>query len=187
MPSQASARPTPFETLYETHFAFVWRNLRRVGVSEAHLDDATQDVFIIVHRRLGEFAERSSVRAWLFGILVRVASDHRRTLRRKSPHTTQDVPDFAALEPVVRDESPGPDEKLLQREAVALLHRLLEELDDARRAVFVLVELEQLSMPEAVEALGINLNTGYARLRAARRIFEKALARTRAHDIRRLG
>jgi hypothetical protein len=70
-------------TLYERHFGFVWRNLRRLGVPEAVAEDAAQDVFLVVHRRQGSYDARwSRVETWLFGIVLRVARNHRRRLRR---------------------------------------------------------------------------------------------------------
>ena len=65
-----------------------------------------------------------------------------------------------------------------------MLERLLDTLDDDKRAILVLVDVEQMSVPEAAEALGINLNTAYWRLRAARKRLDKALARVKATEIR---
>ena len=75
----------------------------------------------------------------------------------------------------------GPVEAFERREASALLHRLLDELDDDKRAMLVCVELEQLTVPEAAESLGLNLNTAYGRLRAARAAFNDAVARMQKH------
>jgi RNA polymerase sigma-70 factor (ECF subfamily) len=176
--------PLDFEALYDAHVVFVFRNVRRLGVPDAHVDDAVQEVFLVVHRRLAEFEGRSSVRTWLFGILARVAADHRRSLRRKSPHLRSPggvvEPDSIAVE---RD---GPHDVATRAEGVRLLHALLGELDDDKRAVLILAELEQMSSPEIAESLGVNLNTVYARLRAARREFEQAAQRERARDTWRL-
>ncbi len=114
-PSHGSALPTPpevdgpavaldFETLYEAHFDFVWRSVRRLGVSEGAIDDVVQETFLIVHRRLAEFEGRSSVNTWLFGILRRVVHDHRRHLRRKSPHSV--FPE-APTDPESLSDAPG--------------------------------------------------------------------------------
>src|SRR5512146_2914504 len=94
-----------FEEVYEEHFAFVWRNLRRLGVTEAGLRDAAQDVFVVVHRRMHEFAGRGSVQAWLYSILRRVAADHRRRARRK------DILDAEPLDTVVDSGEPGPESR----------------------------------------------------------------------------
>ena len=173
-----------FEALYDDHFDFVFRNVRRLGVPDAHVDDAVQEVFLVVHRRLAEFEGRSSVKTWVFGILARVAADHRRSLRRKSPHLRS--PGGAIEADTIIDERDGPHEILTRAEGVRLLHDLLDELDDEKRAVLVLAELEQMTAPEIAESLALNLNTVYARLRAARREFEQAAQRERARDTWRL-
>ena len=177
-----ASRPTfasvaSFDDVYREHFAFVWRSAKRLGVREAGLDDAVQEVFVIVHRRLGDFEGRSSLRTWIFGITLRVARDHRQSAARRT---------HEPLDPeTLRATAPNPGESMEKAEAVALLHALLDELDDERREIFVMAELEQITMPEIAAALGLNVNTAYARLRAARHAFEAALARYRAREARR--
>lgn len=160
-----------FESVYRQHFASVWRVLRRLGVPEAQLDDAAQDAFVVVHRRLPESDCGSAPRSWLYAIAVRVASEYRRRNRRRP---TEALPD------VLLDPGPSPAQQSELNEAVQLLHALLNELDEAKRTVFVLAELEQLTVPEIAEVLGVNHNTVYSRLRAARKRFEAALTRHRA-------
>jgi RNA polymerase sigma-70 factor (ECF subfamily) len=176
-------RPVPLrlelDDIYRDHFAFVWRSAKRLGVYDAALDDVVQEVFVIVHRRLAEFEGRSSLRTWLFGITLRVARDHRRSTARKNPEGTVD-PD------TLRATSPTPSESMEKTEAVRLLYAILDEMDDERREVFVMAELEQMPMPEIADALAINVNTAHARLRAARLSFEAALERHRARDEWRL-
>lgn len=162
-----------FSRIYDEHFAFVWRTARRLGVPDASLDDAVQEVFLVVHRQLAGFEGRASIKSWLFQIARRICADHRRALRRRGPHESLSEATFSA-------PADGPLDRLAQAEATALLHRLLESLDESKREVFVLVELEQMSIPEAAEALGIGLNTAYSRLRLARRDFERALSRARS-------
>jgi RNA polymerase sigma-70 factor (ECF subfamily) len=163
-----------FEAVYEAHFPFVARLLRRLGVPEAALDDALQDTFVVVHRRLPEFEGRATLKTWLSRIAVNIASDHRRLRRRKGGGEPLDegVP------------APGPDALALveQSQAVAQLYRLLGELDEPQRTVFVLAELEELSAPEISEAIGVKLNTVYSRLRTARQRFEAALARDKGGE-----
>ena len=161
-----------FDALYDAHFDLVWRSLRRLGVPDSALDDALQDVFVVVHRQLTGFQGRSSPRTWLAGIAVRVAADHRRRLRRKGG--------WEELSPAVVDPGPGPQEQAARAEGIQLLDRLLRQLEDFKREVFVMVELEQMTAPEVAEALGLNLNTVYSRLRLARADFERALAAYRA-------
>ena len=148
--------------------------LRRMGGVDSSLDDAVQDVFLVVHRRFSEFERRSATKTWVAGICVRVAADYRRRLRRKG-----------GLEPLalgVADARPDPHRAAVQLEAVHTLYQLLQELDDDRREVFVLSELEQMTAPEISAALGVNVNTVYSRMRAARMAFDEALARQRSRE-----
>ena len=80
-------------TLFEQHFDFVWRALRRLGVPESDVDDVLQEVFVIVHRKLPEFEARSRVTTWLYGICFRTASDHLRKVRRHREELNDSVPD----------------------------------------------------------------------------------------------
>jgi RNA polymerase sigma-70 factor (ECF subfamily) len=141
----------------------VWRTLRRFGVDASLLDDAAQDVFIVALRRQHEFRRQSSYRTWLFGIAVNVARDYRRKNRRA-----------VAISQSLVDEppaGPSPLDHVTREEALQFLERFLSQLDDARRTVFIMAELEQLPVPEIARALGANLNTVYSRLRSARQAF----------------
>lgn len=168
---QQAADSRLFQTLYRDHFDFIFRNLCRLGVPRAQAEDALQDVYIVVLRRLADFQPGTSERAWLFAIAVRVASDYRRSQRRKGtdPWPEADLPASRAEDPF---------EGAARGEAVARLHACLGQLDDDKRAVFVMTELEQMSAPEIAAALQLNLNTVYTRLRAARQAFARAAAQT---------
>ncbi len=176
---RGSASQLDFESVYRDHFSFVWRSVKRLGVGEAFLDDVVQDVFVVVHRRLADFEGRSTIKTWLFGIALRVARDHRRSILRKAPREIVDPDSLWAT-------SPGPAEATEKAQAVRLLHSILDELDDERREIFVMAELEQIPMPDVADTLGLNVNTAHARLRAARQTFEAAIARHRARDEWRL-
>ena len=90
--ARPEAMPAPtFERVYDECFAMVWRGLHRLGVPDALVDDATQDVFLKVHCHLHEFEGRSSVRSWVFGIAVNVAREHRRRARR-GPEVVPQLP-----------------------------------------------------------------------------------------------
>ncbi|HVZ32652.1 MAG TPA: sigma-70 family RNA polymerase sigma factor [Polyangiaceae bacterium] len=158
-----------FDAFYRAHAAFVWRSLRRLCVPEAALDDALQEVFIVVHRRFHELRPGPTERAWLFVIAQRVASSHRRWLRRKG--------NLVPLDEQVVGTSPSPLEGAMRRQASALVQEFLEQLDEPRRAAFVLSELEQMTGAEAHVALGVNQNTLYYRLASARRAFVAFLER----------
>ncbi len=162
-----------FDEVYEAHFDFVWRSARRLGVPAASVDDAVQDVFVVVHRRGDTFEGRSSVRTWLFGIVAHVARAHR---RRRVLDSAAD-PD-ALIDPAAR----SPQAQAEAAEAMRTLYEVLDTLDDDRREVLVLVDLEEMTAPEAADALGLKLNTVYSRLRAARRDFDSEVARRAARD-----
>ncbi len=173
--------------LYERHFGLVWRSLRRLGVPEAVAEDAAQDVFLVVHRRQSSYDARwSRVETWLFGIVLRVAKDHRRRLRRWRFRfdETSDATELAERRTAGGD---SPDEAMVRREAVAELESALDALDDRKRAVLVMVDIEGFTVPEAAEALGVNVNTAYWRLRVGRTDFERALTRRRATPTARGG
>ena len=134
-------------SLYESHFNFAWRNLARLGVPEVLLEDATQDVFLTLHRRFSTYdSSRSSIETWLFGIVLRVARGHRRTLRRRLLRL---VPWFETASEVVAAPADDPLESTAKRQAARVLQRLLDSLDESKRAILILVDLEQLSVPEA--------------------------------------
>lgn len=151
--------PPSFRHVYRSHYTFVWRSLLRLGVDDSAVDDAVQDVFIVVHRKLGDFEGRAAVRTWLFAIARRIALRYRDRARRRA----QDEPETDT--PTDRGR---PDKALSCNEALQQLQDWLDELDEDKRAVFVLSEFEQMRAPEIASMLGANLNTVYARLRAAR-------------------
>jgi RNA polymerase sigma-70 factor (ECF subfamily) len=159
------------ERIFREHGPFVWRALRRLGVAAADADDACQEVFVVVHRKLGEYEGRAVVRTWLYGIAVRVAAAQRRRSHARHEIATED--------PVARDaaSSSNPEGAAADREALVLLDRALDELDDEKRAVFVLYEVEGLEMPEVAEALACPVQTAYSRLHAARKEVEKSMRR----------
>ena len=156
------------EQAFERHFSMVWRSLRRLGVPASSLDDASQDVFLVLHRRWLDFEHQSSLKTWIYGILLRVASDHKRRARRERERWSPEVTE-------VESPTDSPDRIYQQREAGRLLHLALAQLDDKERQILVMVDLEETSVVDASEALGINLNTAYSRLRRGRQSFEKAL------------
>lgn len=157
-----------FAELYQEHFPFVWRCLRGLGVVPAQLEDAAQDVFVVVHQRLSTFERESSVRTWIFGIVRRIAYRYRRTAKRKGGVAPLDDEPAAA--------GPGPLELAQDEQAAAFVDEFSNRLDPRKREVFVLGVLEGLSVPEIAEALGVPLNTAYTRLRRARASFRNALA-----------
>jgi len=164
----------PLEEIFRQHGAYVARALTCLGVRERELPDACQEVFLVVHRRLPEFEGRASIRTWLYAICVRRAlSQRRRAARRR-----EDATPLPAAREVSND--PGPDEHVERRRALGTAMQILERLDDEKRAVFVLYEVEQLPMSEVADALELPLQTAYSRLYAARRDVARILCRLRA-------
>jgi RNA polymerase sigma-70 factor (ECF subfamily) len=150
-----------FVGFYRTHFGFAWRTLLRLGVPASDCDDAAQEVFVTVHRRWASGAPNR--RAWMFGIVRRIAWRYRRTRAR---HLRR-VEAFGHVPPAAVDL----DEELGRREAWSRRAGFLDELDDDKREAFVLGELEELGRTELGSVLGVNPNTAYSRLQAARRRF----------------
>jgi RNA polymerase sigma-70 factor (ECF subfamily) len=167
-PTEPGSAELTLERIHRDHFTFIWRSLRGLGVPALVLDDAAQQVLLIVHRRLPQFGGRSKLRTWLFSIAYRVALNHRRALRRRGP-----------TEPIADDlehKSSGPEARIEAREALVFVERFLDALPPKKRVLFVLAILEQLPAAEVAAALGIPLNTVYSRVRLIRDEFRRALS-----------
>jgi len=156
-----------FDDVYEQHVAFVWRVLRSLGVPPAQLEDAAQDVFVVVHRRLPEFEGRAAITTWLFAITRKVAAKHRKRV----------VHPPVLAEPVA---SADPFRDAARAEAAAQVAAILDRMDEDKRIVFALVELEHVSVAEVARMLGLNPNTAASRLRLARGEFAAAVTRAKA-------
>jgi RNA polymerase sigma-70 factor (ECF subfamily) len=170
------ALPT-FKELYHRYFDFVWASARRLGVEPSAMDDTVQEVFIVIHSKLHTLEKPEALRSWIYGVVRRTASNHRRMQRANAGPSAGA---FANEEPVSRE--PTPLEQTERNSELLLLTSLLDQLDEPKREIFSLVELEELPVPEAAEVLEIPLNTAYSRLRAARQMFEAALARCEARN-----
>lgn len=169
-----------FESVYAELFDFVWRTARRLGVSDSALDDVCQDVFVAVHRGLPGFEGRAAIKTWVFGILQNSIKTHKRSLARKSPvlRSAGAVIDPETIHSADRD----PYELVSSAQALHMAHEVLDAMGEDKRTVFVLVELEQWTVADAAEAIGDNVNTVHARLRAARKEFAAAANRIRIRD-----
>ncbi len=161
------------EQIYVEHVAIVWRGLRRLGVPEASVEDAVQDVFLVAHRRLADFEGRSSLKTWLYGIALRVAKDYRRAQVRQA-HKVERLAQILSVSPAAAQTPIGEAER---REANQVLHAILAELNEDHREILVLVELEDFSVRDAAAALHLHVRACQRRLRAAHAAFEKKLAR----------
>jgi RNA polymerase sigma-70 factor (ECF subfamily) len=176
--SPAARSMSTFRAIYDEYFAFVWRMLWRLGVWPGSVADAAQDVFVVVDRRLSDLHGPELAQSFIYGIVVRVAGDYRRAQRRKG------LVGAADAEQLPDNGAPDAHQRVEHKQALALLDRLLDELDEKRREVLVLVELEEMSVPQVAALLGANTNTVYTQLRRARQDFERALGRHRARERR---
>lgn len=172
----ASVDAAEFRQIFDDNAEFVLRTVQRLGVRPADVDDAAQQVFLVVHRQLHQYDGRCKMRTWIFGIARRVVADYRKRAHRRHEIVTGRCPDLAVQPSQVRRIEHG------QRRA--LLEQALELLDDAKRAVFVLYELEELPMSEVAEAVGCPLQTAYSRLYAARaKVKEHVLSSLRDEEV----
>ena len=176
--SRSAERPS-LAAVYETHFRYVWRCLRSLGVLDAQLEDALQDVFMVVQRKLDDFDGRAELRTWLYAIALRIARKYRDRSRREP----------APLE-AARESQPdlvlgaSSERAALHQERLALARAALEVLSDDQREVFVLARVEQMSAPEIAGILTVPVNTVYSRLRAARAAFAAEVRRIEARTKR---
>lgn len=167
----AGALPSLRE-IFDEHARYIWRALRHFGVAEADIEDVAQEVFITVHRKLPEFEGRSSLKTWIYGICMRVASDYRRRAHVRRERATENVAELV-------DQAPTTALSEDRVESRQTLRALLDRLDEEKRQVFVLYESEGFTMKEIAEIVGCPLQTAYSRLYAAR---EKLLAAVQQHE-----
>jgi RNA polymerase sigma-70 factor (ECF subfamily) len=165
--------PPAFPEIFQQHAQFLWRALMNLGVQRHDAQDLCQEVMLIAHRRLPSFQGRS-VRAWLYGICVRKASEHRRSARVR-----REVPSDG-LDELGQEETQH--DLLEQRHRLRRTLAALDALDEGKRAAFVLYEVEELTLAEVSEALDVPLQTVYSRIKAARETLRATL--TPNHDKR---
>jgi RNA polymerase sigma-70 factor (ECF subfamily) len=165
---------TSFRAMFEAEFLYVCRSLRRCGIRPADVEDLTHDVFLAAHCGSSTFDPARPLKPWLFGITFRVASHHK---RRAGYQREQIVEELESEDP-----SPGADVQIEARQRERLLLAALELLDDDRRAIVVMHDLDGLPMQEIATELGVPLFTGYSRLRTGR---EELAASVRKLQLRR--
>jgi RNA polymerase sigma-70 factor (ECF subfamily) len=154
------------------HSIRVWRSLKYLGVADQDLADASQEVFLVVHRRFEDFRGNSSFETWLYGICLGVSRNYVRRHRREA-RLRVDLPEEAPQEP---SRHPSPDETLDLERARSLLRSALDRIPPEQREVFVLHEIEELGMGAIAETVGCRLFTAYSRLRLARKNLKRLLA-----------
>jgi RNA polymerase sigma-70 factor (ECF subfamily) len=171
-PSEGS-RTDRLRRAVDLHFDFLGRSLRRLGVAEASVEDAVQQVLLVLADRLDDVSEDKE-RAFLFGTAMRVASDFRKKQRR-----LREVATDVGLLQRNPDSAVTPDQLLDEARARELLDVVLDELPDDLRHIFILYELEELTMASIASLVELPPGTVASRLRRARATFEEIVARMR--------
>jgi len=167
-----------FDSVYESMVQYVWSVVCRMGVPRSDAEDVVQEVFVTVYRRLGDFEGRAQLKTWVFSIAVHFAQHYFRTHARKPGNRATENDIHGAENHALTDSrESGPVSELERKEGLDALDRVLAQLNERQRVVFVLAELEQMTLHDIAEVVGSNANTVATRLRAARKAFEKALAR----------
>lgn len=173
-PSPDALPAVSFEALYASYFGFTWRVLGHLGVPARSMDDAVQEVWVVVHQRLAGFEGRSALKTWLFGIALNVSRNMRRTELRRA----RDI----VLAPEPQPIHPDPELARVGNEALERVGRFLGTLDEQRRAIFVCNLLEHMSAQETAEATGSDVATVYQRVRSLRHAFKAWLDAESARD-----
>jgi RNA polymerase sigma-70 factor (ECF subfamily) len=171
-PTLAPADERRFRQIVATNVDFIWRCLRRMGIPSGDVDDAVQQVFLVVASKLDSIAPGSE-RAFLFATASRIAANSRRSVHRRDEAHHQ-------LMQAERADDPTQEELTDQLRARALMDSVLSEMPSDLREVFVLFELEELAVAEVAELLSIPIGTVGSRLRRAREDFQERVRRIRA-------
>ena len=175
-----------FELIYRQHFVFAWRALRRLGVSDRDLNDAAQDVFLVVYRKLTEFDFQRPITTWIYAICLRISSNRRRSAVERHERLHEEAEPLEKAEPALAADAQA--QQLDERRA--LLEAALDAMSLEQRAVFTLFELEGRTGEEVAAILDVPAPTVHSRLRLARELFRRSIERhrTREHfELRRMG
>jgi RNA polymerase sigma-70 factor (ECF subfamily) len=175
MGSEGPVDVPDFATIYDRHFALVWRLAANSRVPRAYLDDVVQETFIVIHRKLPTFEGRSSLRTWIAAITRNTAQAFFR--RKRHQLLGGEIDPDASISPTL-----GPADQLETATAAALLDSFLDELPEDQRDAFILAEVEEMTANEIAIVLETNANTVRTRLRAARKRVQASLARHRAKE-----
>jgi len=161
--------------VFDGYAAFVWRTLKYQSVAERDLDDVGQEVFLVIFRKLPEFEPHGSLRSWIYSICVRVASDYRKRIRRRHEVLVHETPE-SSHDPIASSQADRVAAKLQ-------LIDLVQRLDDDKREVFILHELENVPMAEVAEMVGCPFKTAHSRLAAARKQMLHMLSKSKRSEV----
>jgi RNA polymerase sigma-70 factor (ECF subfamily) len=176
-PSAQTESALDVTSIHRDHADFLWASLHRLGVRSADLEDALQEVLVVVHRRLGSYDRQSRITTWLFGICLRVAAAQRRRASTRREELGSDA--RARREP---SDAPSPEDIALENDARRRLDAVLDAMDPEKRAIFVMFEIESIACSDIADMLGVPIGTVHSRLYAARKDFEKSVARLGARS-----
>src|SRR4051812_15995771 len=168
-PTSAPSTRAELGTLFRLHAQFIARSLRRLGVPASDVEDAVQEVFVIVSRKMNQVSAGAE-RSFLYGTAMRVASNARRIDRRAQARRA-DEPFNPAMAEI--DPTPSAEDLIDQRQARETLDAVLETMSVEMRAVFTLFELEEMTTGEIAALLGVPPGTVSSRLWRAREHFER--------------
>ena len=178
-PAAAEEPATRLRRMVDAHYDSVWRTARFLGIPDASAEDVAQQTFCVAAKKLAEISLGAEL-SFLLSTAWRVASEHRRTARRRPATSEGDVDALAA-------PLPSPEQLLDQKRARAELQAVLEAMPIDLRMVFVLYEIEELTLPEIASATGVRLGTATSRLRRAREEFQRIVTRRTAATSRARG
>ncbi|MGH1342291.1 MAG: RNA polymerase sigma factor [Nannocystales bacterium] len=163
-----------FENTFRRRYPLVCRLVRGFGVASPQVEDAAQEVFIVLYRRRDEFVAGGVVPTpLLYGVARRVSANVRRKEARRRDRDVLDARRLVAV-------GTGAEDRLELQSRAAVVRAALEGMDDSKRCIFVMVEVEGMTVKAFAAEFGINVNTAHARLRAARLAVERAVARAKA-------
>ena len=176
-----AAPPLPsFNEIYASHCSYVWNSLRRLGVHSRDQEDLVHDIFVIANRRLADFDTRRSLQPWLYGITLRGASDYRKSARNRREVLT--------AQPAEQEHGPSrPDDEMNATQNRELIREALDSLKFENRVIFVMHDINEHTMAEATEELGVPMPTLYSRLKVAREQFSAAVQRIRKRQSHAIG
>lgn len=162
-------RPEDAATLFEAHADMVAAWASRLGGPQLDVDDAVQEVFIVVHRRLARFRGESTLKSWLYGITAHVVQHQRRKAKRRRWFGGSADDDYQLMPP----PQPTPVEELERKRRTMAVYRVLDRMREIHRTVLIWFEIEGLDGEAIAELTGIRVATIWVRLHRARAEFDQ--------------
>lgn len=170
-PSPTDDEPTgalpDFERVFSEQVRYLWSTLRRLGIRECDLEDLAHEVMLRVHAQLSHRDPQQPIRPWIFSLALGMAANYRRLARHRT--------ELHATPPEAHDPNHDAEQLLIVNERRAVVQHALEQVPLHHRAVLILHDIDETSIPEIAAALSIGVNTAYSRLRLGRTAFRRTL------------